>query len=169
MPVEPFWKSLLQEAAWLGWRITAAVEGQLDSAGAAEKDFVRSESYLLGMAWHGAATSQILRRGGGRRQSDRRRAKASAYGAAVIEPADSRSRTGAWRSAIDPRPARNRTDRIGASVSRSRTGGTAAGRGGRRSSATSGATCKNIIRHRLPDRLRDGLASGCHGHAARRT
>src|ERR1700730_9317328 len=126
------------------------------------------DAILLRNGWDGAATPPVLRRRGRRRQPDRGGAKAAAHRAAFAEPADSRSRPGALGAVAYPRSARGRTDRIGTSVSRSRADSAAAGRGGHRGGATGGATGEDILHHRFPDRLRDGLASGCDGHPARR-
>src|SRR5580704_13650689 len=99
MPFKPFWhRSLRREFPRQISAFRLPLPEYLDRAGAREKDFVGSQPYFQGMT-HGAASPPLLRRRRRRRQPDGGGAEAAAHRAAVAEPADPRSRTGAGGSA----------------------------------------------------------------------
>src|SRR5271169_2675929 len=101
-------------------RIAAGAE-DLGFHGGSEKDFVRSRSYLAGMASEYGAAASALSRGRRRgRKSDARSRSAAAHGTALIKPADPRPRSGSRRPTPDTEPAWDRADRGRSGVSRSR-------------------------------------------------
>ena len=72
-----------------------------------EKDFVSSRAIPDRHGRHGTSPPALLRRGRRGRQLHAGRGAAAAHRAAIAQPADPRSRDGAWvRSPDHPRPAR---------------------------------------------------------------
>src|SRR5713101_7433694 len=133
-----------------------------------EKDFVSWGAYLSGMERYGVEAPALFRgRGRGRQPHDRRRAPAP-YLPALAEPADSRSGVrGRGRAAVAQRSWR-RADRCGQGLPRPRPPGADAGRCRGRSGTQGGATGKEEVRHRLPNRARDQLAAAGDACPARR-
>src|ERR1700674_3923861 len=85
--------------------------------------------------------------------------KKAAHGAAFPQPPNARSRIRGWRPVDEPQRARHRIDRRRSGFSRPCTAGADAGRCRGRSGTQGGATGKEDVRHRFPNRARDELAA----------